>query len=93
MYKRSLWPWFAWGSGILFVMILGSAFAGLFIDSRWGTFCWLFAPMMIAGIITASITGYYQTEYRAKPKNWRKVRADYEREAYIKDLERELKYG
>ena len=36
MYKRRLWPWFALGSGTLFVMILGSALAGLFIDSRWG---------------------------------------------------------
>lgn len=93
MYKRSLWPWFAWGSGVMFALSLGSMFAGLFIDGRWGIFCALSIPLMVAGIITTSIVAYNQVEYRAKPKNWRKVRAEYEREAYIKDLERELKYG
>ena len=93
MYKRRLWPWFAWVSVTMFVLSLGAAYAGLFIDSRWGFFCWGFIPLMVAGIITAGITAYDRVEYRAKPKNWRKVRSDYEREAYIKGLERELKYA
>lgn len=91
MSDRSLWPWFAWPAGLSLIGVFLSTGATAFGDSAWWPFILLTSLTTVVFGITTAATAADKVTYRSKPRGWRKMRADAEREAYIRDLERELK--
>ena len=88
--KRKVWPIFAWISGGLFVSMLALIWAVSFVDDRWGGFLAVNVISLLASTVAlAGFAGDGET-YTAKPRGWRKLRREAERQAYIERLEREL---
>lgn len=87
--ERLVWPWLA----ALTVGLLGVAcwlgYLSAFVDERWEGFAFFAGLFALAGLVaTGSAAGCYAT-YTKKPRGWRQMRRDAEREAYIKQLEKE----
>lgn len=88
--ERKVWPTFAWISGGLFLSMLALIWAVSFVDSRWGGFLSVNLALLIAGTICTGGCVADGNTYRKRPRGWRKLRREAEREAYIRQLEREL---
>lgn len=87
--KRYVWPILAWLSGGMFASLLVTIFLTAFVDGRWGPFILVSS---IASVVCVSVTAAAASEgatYTKKPRGWRQMRRDAEREAYIKQLEKE----
>ena len=90
LLRRPVWPIFAWISGGLFVSMLALIWAVSFVDDRWGGFLAVNVISLIAAAIaTVGFAGEGDT-YTKRPRGWRKLRREAERQAYIERLEREL---
>lgn len=86
-FERPVWPILAWVSGALLVAMLGMIYLVSFVDGRWAGF--LFINILAFVPTTASIFLLGDVTYKRKPRGWRKLRRDRERQAYIEQLERE----
>ena len=88
--KRKVWPIFAWITGGLLASTLALIWAVSFVDDRWGGFLTVSILFLIASVICTGITAADDVTYWKRPRGWRRLRREAEREAYIKKLEREL---
>lgn len=88
--ERDIWPITAWAGGIVTAATIAMAVAAIWLESgKLGitavislfvaTFLWIATDAFASGEIT----------YSVKPRGWRKLRRDAEREAYRAKLERE----
>jgi len=87
--KRYVWPILAWITGGLLALVSWLGYLTEFVDERWEDFVISATILVIfsaAGTISAGVS---QLTYTKKPRGWRKLRRDAEREAYIKQLEKE----
>lgn len=88
--KRKVWPIFAWITGGSLASMLALIWAVSFVDDRWGGFLIASILLLIVSAICTGTTAADDVTYTKKPRGWRKLRREAEREAYIKKLEREL---
>lgn len=88
--ERKVWPIFAWISGVLFAATLLLTWAASFVDNRWGGFLAVNVIMLTAATIATAGFAVEGDTYTRRPRGWRKLRREAERQAYIERLEREL---
>ena len=88
--KRKVWPIFAWISGGLFTSMLALIWATSFVDNRWGGFLAVNVISLMASTIATAGFAAEGNTYTKRPRGWRKLRWEAERQAYIERLEREL---
>lgn len=88
--EREMWPITAWASGIVSAATLVMAVAAIWTESgKLGrTAVISLVVAVVLWVITAALAETEVT-YSVKPRGWRQLRRDAEREAYIAKLERE----
>lgn len=89
--KRYVWPIFAWLSGGMFASLLVTIFLTAFVDGRWWPFILVSSIASVVCVIVTAVAASEGATYTMKPRGWRKLRRDAEREAYIKQLEKEAR--
>lgn len=90
LLDRPVWPIFAWISGGLFASMLAPIWAVSFVDNRWEGFLVVNVLALLASVVTTFAFAVEGTTYTKRPRGWRKLRREAERQAYIERLEREL---
>lgn len=90
MLERKVWPIFAWITGSLFISMLALIWAVSFVDDRWGGFLSANVFILLASGVATLAFAYMDVTYTKRPRGWRKLRREAERQAYIERLEREL---
>lgn len=88
--ERKVWPIWAWISGVLVAISLTLGWVTVFVDHRWEGFTIAFVCLGIwagSGTVGMAIS---EVTYEKKPRGWRKERRWAEKEAYVRQLEREL---
>ncbi len=88
--ERKVWPIFAWITGGLFLSMLALIWAVSFVDGRWAGFLFANVIFLFASAICTVLSADAGVTYRKRLRGWRKRRREAEREAYIRQLEREL---
>ena len=88
--ERPVWPIFAWISGGLLVSTLTLTWAVSFVDGRWEAFLAVNTLLLLTSLIPLGVCLLEDMTYTKKPRGWRKLRREAERQAYIERLEREL---
>ena len=96
MFTRDVWPifaWpiFAWPAGIFATITLALALVAVWSgDDRFGQTAIVTGTSSSILAIGACFSWSCLATYTAKPRGWRKIRREKEREAYIRHLEQEL---
>lgn len=89
--KRKTWPIAAWASGIVTTATLVMAVAAIWTESgKLGGTAVISVFFAVALYILTAALADCEITYSVKPRGWRKLRRDAEREAYISKLEREV---
>lgn len=88
--EREIWPIAAWASGIVTATTIAMAIAAIWVGSGklGGTAAISFFVSILLWLATESLA-VCKITYTVKPRGWRKLRRDAEREAYVAKLERE----
>ena len=89
--ERKVWPIAAWASGIVTAATLGMGVAAIWVESgKLGKTAVISMVVTIVLWVIAAALAETEVTYSVKPRGWRKLRRDAEREAYIAKLEREM---
>ena len=89
--ERKIWPIAAWASGIVTATTIAIAIAAIWVGSgKLGGTATISLFVAIGLWITTGAFADCKITYAVKPRGWRKLRRDAEREAYIDKLEREV---
>ena len=89
--ERAVWPITAWAACVVTAATIGMGVAAIWVESgKLGGTATISLFVAIALWITTGAFADYKTTYTVKPRGWRKLRRDAEREAYRAKLEREV---
>lgn len=90
MLERKVWPIFAWISGALFAVMLGTIYLYSFVDEQWKVFMGVAMMLFATSVCVTVPVAIEGVTYEKKPRGWRKERRRAEKEAYVRRLEQEL---